>query len=113
MSYWISLQKNGELVSVPKYEEGGTYAIGGTEEADLNVTYNYGTNYARAGFNLYDDLHGKIAADTVLNLSMVVAVLGTVRDSDYWAAADGNAGYAANILLSWARLHPDAIWNVN
>ena len=33
---------SNRIVEVPSFEEGGTLALGGTTEADLNVTYNYG-----------------------------------------------------------------------
>src|SRR4029077_6146288 len=39
--------------------------------------------------------------------------VGTERDDDYWAPTDGNAGYAASILLGWAKQHPEATWRVS
>jgi len=112
MSYNICLQKDSMTVQVPSHEEGGTYVLGGTTEAALNVTYNYGPLYYK-----YLDkekgirwLYGKTGERTRLQLATAVAQLGTVKDPDYWAPTPGNAGYALSILLEWARLHPDAVW---
>ena len=34
-----------------------------------------------------------------------------VRDGGgYWKPTDGNAGFALSILLSWAQLHPQGVW---
>jgi hypothetical protein len=112
VSYWVYLEKDGSTVKVARHAEGGTYALGGLPEAELNVTYNYSGSYRQADFSLRD-LHDKKAADTVSKLESVVSQLGTERDSDYWAATDGNAGYAASILLGWAKQHPEATWRVS
>ena len=46
MSYDISLKDvEGDIVEVPHFQEGGTYAIGGQSEAELNVTYNYAKHF--------------------------------------------------------------------
>lgn len=101
-------------VEVERHEEGGTYMIGGNDQAELNVTYNYGRVYRRiTGGNLRDMLDGKVAGETIPLLERCVAELGTERSADYWEAADGNAGAALAILLGWARQHPDAVWWVN
>ena len=34
------------------------------------------------------------------------------RRRDYWAPTPGNAGYALNILLGWAREHPEGEWSL-
>jgi len=114
MSYDIYLQyPNGDEVSVPRHAEGGTYTVGGTHSAHLNITYNYGCFY----YEYIDPdkgirwLYGKSGAETVEVLEQTVKALGTVRDENYWATTAGNAGYSLNILLSWARLHPDAVWD--
>lgn len=127
MSYDIDLIKDGRPAAVPAHAEGGTYVLGGTDQAQLNVTYNYSARYAEvlvplpAGegqplalqpFSVHAP-QGQRAEDTIPWLEAVVAQLGTEQDrGDYWAATPGNAGYAASILLAWARLHPDGIWEV-
>ncbi len=115
MSYDVGLYNGGELVAVSRHSEGGTYVVGGTDGAELNVTYNYCGYYREfldTGDGLYW-LHGKKAKDTVIRLEGAVAALGTERDRDYWKATLGNAGYALSILLGWAKQHPDAVWSVS
>lgn len=91
--------------------KGGTYAIGGTTEAWLNITYNY-----FKFFRQYVDpekgiraLYGKPAKDCIPILLNAIDQLGTHRDEDYWAATPGNAGAALENLLMLCRLAPEAI----
>lgn len=42
MSWDIYLDQDGGTVEVERHEEGGTFALGGTTRAELNITYNYG-----------------------------------------------------------------------
>ena len=116
MSWDVYLTHGGETtLKVPLHQEGGTYALGGTNAAELNITYNYSPYY----YTHLDEekglrwLDGQIAKDTIDRLQSAVEELGVVRDSDYWRQSPGNAGYALNILLSWARLHPEGVWIVN
>jgi len=88
--------------------------LGGNPSAELNVTYNYGRCWRQHGWgNLADELDGKTVETTIPELRRMVDMLGTDRTDDYWAATDGNAGYALSILLSWAEQHPDATWRVS
>jgi hypothetical protein len=113
MSHDITLFVNGEVASVPRFEEGGTYVLGGTTQAELNVTYNYAEHmWKHLGEGGLKALHGKKAQDTIETLSKAVEALGTDRDSDYWKSTPGNAGFALSILLSWAKLHPEGEWDV-
>lgn len=112
MSYDLGLYKDGESVDVVKHSEGGTYVLGGTICAELNVTYNY-AEY----FYLHLDsekgirwLYGQKASDTISRLAKAITELGTRRDPDYWRATAGNAGYALSTLLIWAEQHLDAVW---
>ena len=111
MSYWVYLTYDNGTVPVEPHSEGGTYAMGGTSKAEINVTYNYSRVYPEY-FSLRD-LDGKTAAETELILAKAVDELGTERDEDYWNPTPGNAGYALNILLGWARQHPKAKWIVS
>ena len=122
MSWWISLDyADIRECLVPNHTEGGTYCLGntngevGTQEASLNVTYNYSPFYYQL-INTEEGirwLSGKTANETIPILENAVSVLGCEKTEDYWDANEGNAGYALSILLSWAKLHPDAIWSVN
>ena len=109
---YLSDDEHG-VVQVPHHSEGGIHAFGGTDNAELNITYNYGRVYNDLlGGNIKEVLHGKIAADTTDLLQSVVDQLGTNQSSDYWDPTPGNAGHALSILLSWAKLHPRATWSV-
>ena len=114
MSYWVYLKDNDDCtLSVESHTEGGTIALGGSPEAEINITYNYGTCYSLLGFSI-KDLHGKSAADTVQTLGHLVKKLGTRRyEKDYWADTPGNAGHALSILHKWALQHPTGIWKVS
>jgi hypothetical protein len=108
MSWWIYLKDEyGKIVRVPPHKEGATYADGGTDKAELNVTYNYGKEFK------FRNLNGKKAWETEDELAQAVDVLGTRRYINYWTATPGNVGYTCWILLGWARRHPDARWFVS
>jgi len=115
MSYWVTL-KDAETrrnLLTDHHAEGGTYAIGGTGQCELNVTYNYGgahTHLAEDGLRWLD---GKRAFRTRNRLEIAVKFLGTERDDDYWKPTNGNAGYALSILLKWAKEHPQGVWQVH
>ena len=114
MSYWVYLEQGGESVVVDEHCEGGTFAVGGLSEAELNVTYNYGPHIRK---HLHSDglkwLQGRKAEDCIERLENAVKALGTDRDPDYWGATPGNAGHALSILLRWARKHPEAVFYVS
>jgi len=115
-----------EPVRLPtKHSEGGTHVLGGATSAELNVTYNYSRLFSAVSPSTVSDvdgrrvwlcfqewLNGKDAGSTITELQDAVNILGTTQDSDYWRVTAGNAGYALNILLSWARMYPEAIWSV-
>ena len=105
-------------VEVPPHSEGGTYIVGGTMEASLNVTYNYGKQFYEAipyppGLNFVGWLTNKTGAEAAPLLEAAVAKLGVTRDDNYWAATPGNAGHALSILAKWARQHPTAVFRVD
>lgn len=102
-------------VAVKSFEDGGTYALGGTTEASVNITYNYNRHYRAVwgGAGLAETLDGKRAAEVIPALEKAVATLGTKRDRDYWASEPGNAGAALARLLDWARQYPDAVFRVD
>lgn len=108
MSYDIELQCHEckRPVIVDKFTDGGTYAIGGSDIADLNVTYNYYTHFH------FKELDGKKAVDVISVMQKAVDRLGTERSEDYWEDSKGNAGHAVNILLKWAKDNPNAIFEV-
>ena len=108
MSWWVYLSKDtGEIVEVPRHSEGGTYVMGGTLNAELNVTYNYGKHFD------FKELDGKTGEEAKPLLAKAVEDLGMKRDDDYWNPTKGNVGYACLILLGWACVYPEAIFTVN
>ncbi len=117
MSWWVKLvsEKDNRPVSVPRFEDGGTYPLGGTTDADLNITYNYSPLYhtfldKEEGLRW---LHGKSGKDGAPRLEAAVRELGIDGDEDYWKPTRGNAGRALIQLLLWAEKHPDAIFRVD
>ena len=116
MSFWVYLHnKEGKIVEVDNHTEGGTYSVFGTDNAELNITYNYSKHYYEHLNNTQGlrYLHEKKAKEVISDLERTVKILGTKRDNDYWNPTEGNAGYALNILLEWAKQNPDAIFIVD
>lgn len=88
--------------------------MGGTEDAELNVTWNYGKFYHQwfdkeKGLKWLDN---KMAKETIPRLEAAIKFLGKKPSTSYWDANPGNAGYALSILLEWAKQHPRAKWVV-
>ena len=106
MSWDISLENDRGPVVVDRHAEGGTYPLGGTTRAELNVTYNYADLFP------FRELDGQRAGDTRERMREAIAVLGTQRDQDYWTPTPGNVGHALEILLAWADQYPEATWRV-
>ena len=127
MSYWVTLAYADSPAKVGSHQEGGTYVAFrktellhgqyitvGSDNAELNVTYNYSPNICAA---LHQEglrwLSGKVARDCIGALAIAVRQLGTECDNDYWEPTKGNAGYALSILLNWAKQHPTAVFHVD
>lgn len=133
MSFDIELvDGDGNICCVESHQEGGTYKVGGTSYAKLNVTYNYAWFY----YHFLDSengiraLNGQRAGEWIERLEKAVEVLGDKQYIEYpdgfrlgdktppqgivkyWAPTPGNAGYALSILLGWARQYPDAVFEV-
>lgn len=133
MSYDISLRDPvaGDTLELdaPHHMRGGTYAVGGTKSAHLNVTYNYAPHYRRV-FSPRpaapaDSEHGAIHDGLVLGIRSIytltgaqsipvlqaaIDALGTDTNADYWAPTEGNARRALVQLLALAQMRPDGIW---
>ena len=118
MSYDISLKDPVTLetieISEPHFMRGGTYALGGTTELWLNVTYNYGPIFRRPevlGEEGIRSIYGMTGADSIPVLQNAIANLGDDTDPDYWKATDGNAKRPLCQLLAMAQMRPDGIWD--
>jgi hypothetical protein len=111
MSYDIYLvDEEDKTCIVKRHKEGGTFVANGTNDAHLNVTYNYSDDLHLA---LDEEegirwLYGKSGKECTARLEAAVKALGTKRDDNYWERTPGNAGYALSILLKWAKEHPTA-----
>jgi len=115
MSYDIELldpvTKESIELDVPHHMRGGTYAMGGTTRAHLNVTYNYARHYGSVGPEGIRTIYGKTGAESIPMLEGAAAKLGDDTDPDYWKATEGNAKRALLQLAALAKMRPDAIWD--
>ncbi len=117
MSYDIGLMdpKTGERLCFdePHQLRGGTFAIGGTVEAWLNVTYNYAKHFKKAFAS--DDgirsLYGMPARNSLTVLANAIALLDNDTTDNYWESTEGNARQALINLFNLAVLAPDGVWH--
>lgn len=97
----------------PHHLRGGTYQVGGTTEAHLNITYNYAPHFYRLfGQDGIRWLYGKTVEQTSARLEAAIESLSCLDfDSDYWKPTEGNARAALIDLLGLARMAPtNAVW---
>ena len=116
MSYDISLRDpvTHETIEceTPHFIRGGTYAVNGTQELWLNITYNYSQFY----YNVFGDkgirtIYGMTGAESIPVLKKAIGALRDDVNPDYWKATEGNAKQALYGLLAFAQLRPDGIWD--
>lgn len=117
MSYDLDLNDpiTGECLKldVPHHMRGGTYAVGGSSYASLNITYNYAKHF----YNTIDEeeglrfLYGKTGAEVIPILEAAIAKLGDDVSEDYWEATEGNAKQALMQLLALSKMRPDGVWS--
>ncbi len=115
MSYDIYLTEsktNKTIVFDEKHNfKGGTYVIGGTNEAHLNITYNYGVHYRKTmGEKGIRTIYGMTGSESIPILTNAIDALGDDTDPDYWKPTEGNAKLALVALLAFASKRPDGIW---
>lgn len=117
MSYDITLKDPVTRRTIefdePHLLKGGNYAVGGTSEAWLNVTYNYAEHFYRIvdkdkGIRV---LYGKTGAESIPILKNAITQLKDNVSDDYWESTEGNAKRALINLLAFAQLRPDGIWD--
>lgn len=91
---------------------GGTYAMGGTTDLWLNVTYNYGKHYYRVlGEKGIRTIYGMTGAESIPVLEAAAAKLSDEVSDDYWEATEGNAKRPLLQLAAMARMRPDGVWD--
>lgn len=114
MSYDIDLTDplSGAVLELdePHQMRGGTYAIGGTTEMTLNVTYNYARHYGAMGETGIREIYGKTGAEAIPILERGIAALGDETDDDYWKPTEGNAKRPLLQLLAFAKMCPDGVF---
>lgn len=117
MSYDIYMKDPKTMETIefnePHQIKGGTYAVGGTTEAWLNITYNYSRFYyktidKRKGIRW---LYGKTGKECLPILESAIEILGTTGTEDYWEATSGNAGHALIGLMEFCKMRPDGIFD--
>lgn len=111
MSYDINLvdKDTGEYLYTNDEHNltGGTYAVGGTKELYLNITFNYYKIFKE--YNLYiPDLDNQLVADVLSNLCSTYAEMEGEPSDNYWEATEGNAKKALKNLIALCSLAPDA-----
>lgn len=138
MSYDIYLRdrvtKETVHFDTPHQMTGGTYAVGGTTEAWLNVTYNYAQWYYKYGVfpNNGEDsdgirsIYGLSGADSIPVLEHAIKTLENMKDDltekeiqeykdggagGYWTPTRENAIRPLYQLLAMAKMRPDAEWS--
>lgn len=121
MSWDISIvdPKTGETLkaNIVHGLRGGTYAIEGTDELTLNVTYNYSNiwvdpNNETVG-EILKNLDGKEVKRTIGTLGITYMNLEGPASEDYWEACPGNARRAIADLIELAQFaEEDSIWKV-
>lgn len=129
MSYDIDLTdpitKETLILDTPHHMRGGTFQVGGTPKARLNVTYNYANHFRRvfgdAELSGLDTifggektgirrLYGMTGAESIPVLEKAISLLGDDVDDDYWKPTEGNAKRALIQLLALAKMRPDGVW---
>ncbi|MBI4369591.1 MAG: hypothetical protein HY547_05110 [Elusimicrobia bacterium] len=114
MSYDIklldSVTRKPILFDKPHDIKGGTYAANGTNEAWLNVTYNYFHHFKSMGRKGIRSIYGKTGAESIPILKGAIDTLGDDIDKDYWKPTAGNAKRALSGLLAFAQMRPDGVW---
>lgn len=116
MSYDISLNDaiTGDtlVLDQPHQMKGGTYAWCGTQQAWINITYNYAKHFYRVlGDKGIRAIYGVSGAQSIPILDAAIAALGDDVDSDYWKATEGNAKRALIQLKALATMRPDGVWD--
>ena len=138
MSYDIYLRNRVTKETVhfdtPHQMAGGTYAVGGTTEAWLSVTYNYAQWYYKDGVfpdNGEDNsgirsIYGLSGAESIPVLEHAIKTLESMTEDltekeiqeykdggagGYWTPTRANAIRPLYQLLAMAKMRPDAEWS--
>jgi hypothetical protein len=98
-------------LDTPHQMIGGTYAVGGTTQCSLNITYNYSKIYYNVlGEGGIRSIYGISGADSIPILQGAINKLKNDASNNYWEPTEGNAKRALLQLIALAKLRPDGIW---
>ena len=115
-------------MDAPHQMRGGTYAIGGTDEMWVNITYNYARWYYKDyafGENGIRSIYGLSGAESIPVLKKAIADLEDSGEeltdeevqkcleqgtSGYWLPTRENAIRPLYQLLALAQMRPDGVW---
>lgn len=133
MSYDIRLKdpvtKETLEMDTPHQMKGGTYALGGTTEMWLNITYNYSRWYTRKeafGEEGIRSIYGMSGAKSIPVLTNAITGLESLNEDltdeeiqtfneqgvdGYWLPTRENAIRPLYQLLAFAQLRPDGVWD--
>ena len=90
----------------------GTFAVEGTTEAWLNITYNYSDRlYRTMGEKGIRSIYGLSGAESIPIIENAIKQLSDDVSEDYWEATEGNVKQALYGLLAFSKLRPDGIWD--
>lgn len=136
MSYDISLRDpvtQETLQSDARHQiTGGTYALAGTKELWLNITYNYARWYTKPGVFQENEesegirtIYGMSGAESIPVLKNAIRTLENLADdiseevrkeceecgaTGYWLPTRANAIKPLYGLLAFAQMRPDGVW---
>ena len=118
---------------MPHQMQGGTYAMNGTTEAWLNITYNYSRWYYKPGVFAptreeskgIRTIYGMTGAESISVLKKAIESLESMSEdisdeelrefeeqgaTGYWMPTRKNAIKPLYQLLAFAQMRPDGIW---
>lgn len=112
MSYDMRFKKrNGHTTKLKEKHNiaGGTYALGGTDEAEFNITYNYSKWFYK---HIDKDLglrflNNKTVKEVKVILEKAISEMSGDPSTNYWDATEGNAKRSLEKLLALANMCDD------
>lgn len=138
MSYDITLNdpvtKETIQFDTPHQMAGGTFCVGGSTEAWLNITYNYSRWYYKDGvFPVKNEekegirtIYGMSGAESIPVLENAIKMLENMAEDlteeeikeyanggagGYWTPARTNAIKPLYQVLAMAKMRPDGVWD--
>ena len=113
----------------PHFMRGGTYAVDGTREMSLNITFNYTRFYNDAFKGGFRALDGVSAVESIPILKAAIEKIKDPLTPDlsqeeredyesqqatgYWMPTKENCLRPLYQLLSLAQMRPDGVWRVD